>query len=96
MSGGSLLSFHRFAGAARVAPSIHGGDCCHVRLLIAPIEAVQVSVIVLNRPGDRPPLTQASTFRPCFSTMASNLSAMPLGRLVPASHFWTVDSLVFR
>lgn len=39
---------------------------------------------------------QASTLRPYFSTTASNLSAMPLGRLVPASHFCTVDSLVFR
>jgi hypothetical protein len=26
--------------------------------------------------------------------MANSLSAMPLGRLVPASHFCTVDSLV--
>ena len=43
--------------------------------------------------GDAP---QASTFKPCFSTTASSLSAMPLGRLVPASHFCTVDSLVFR
>ena len=40
--------------------------------------------------------SQPSTFKPCFSTTASSLSAMPLGRLVPASHFCTVDSLVFR
>ena len=40
--------------------------------------------------------SQASTLSPCFSTTASSLSAMPLGRLVPASHFCTVDSLVFR
>ena len=39
---------------------------------------------------------QESTFRPYFSTTASSLSAMPLGRFVPASHFWTVDSLVLR
>lgn len=39
---------------------------------------------------------QAKTFKPCFSTTASSFSAIPLGRLVPASHFWTVDSLVFR
>ena len=38
----------------------------------------------------------ASTFKPCLSTTARSLSAMPLGRLVPASHFCTVDSLVFR
>lgn len=38
----------------------------------------------------------ASTFKPCFSTTASSFSAIPLGRLVPASHFCTVDSLVFR
>ena len=44
----------------------------------------------------RRPQAQASTLSPCFSTTASNLSAMPLGRLVPASHFCTVDSLVFR
>ena len=42
------------------------------------------------------PQAQANTLSPCFSTTASNLSAMPLGRLVPASHFCTVDSLVFR
>jgi hypothetical protein len=30
---------------------------------------------------------QASIFSPCFSTTANSLSAMPLGRFVPASHF---------
>ena len=39
---------------------------------------------------------QANTLRPCLSTTGSSFSAMPLGRLVPASHFCTVDSLVFR
>ncbi len=50
---------------------------------------------VCNQGNDQPN-AQASTLSPCFSTTASNLSAMPLGRFVPASHFWTVDSLVFR
>lgn len=39
---------------------------------------------------------QASSCRPCFSTMASSFKAMPLGRLAPVSHFSTVDSLVLR
>ncbi len=38
----------------------------------------------------------ASTPSPCFWTTANNLSAMPLGCLLPDSHFWTVDSLVLR
>ena len=38
----------------------------------------------------------AKTFNPCFWTTDSSLSAMPLGRFAPVSHFWTVDSLVFR
>ena len=38
----------------------------------------------------------ASIFNPCFSTMSNNLSAMPLGRLAPDSHFSIVDSLVLR
>lgn len=33
------------------------------------------------------PLVQVSTFSPCFSTTANSLSAIPLGRFVPASHF---------
>lgn len=37
-----------------------------------------------------------STSSPCFFTTASSFIAMPLGRLVPASHFWNVDSLVLR
>ena len=44
-----------------------------------------------HRPG-----AQASTLSPCLSTTASNLSAMPLGRVVLAHHFCTVDSPVFR
>ncbi len=32
-------------------------------------------------------LAQANTFSPCFWTTASSLSAMPLGRFAPASHF---------
>lgn len=38
----------------------------------------------------------ASISIPCFSTMVSSLSAMPLGRLSPASHCLTVDGLVFK
>ena len=38
----------------------------------------------------------ANTSRPCFSTILSNLSAMPLGFLAPVSHFSTVLSLVFK
>ena len=38
----------------------------------------------------------ARTFKPCFCTTASNLRAMPLGCFAPVSHFWTVDSLVFK
>ena len=30
---------------------------------------------------------QAKISSPCFSTMESNFSAVPLGRLAPASHF---------
>ncbi len=33
---------------------------------------------------------------PCFSTTDNSFSAIPLQRLVPASHFCTVDSLVLR
>jgi hypothetical protein len=33
---------------------------------------------------------------PCFCTSDRSLSAGPLGRLAPVSHFWTVDWLVFR
>ena len=36
------------------------------------------------------------TCKPCLSIMASSLSAMPLGRLAPVSHFSTVLSLVLR
>jgi|CXWL01.1.fsa_nt_gi hypothetical protein len=36
----------------------------------------------------------ARTFSPCFRTTDSSLSAMPLGRFAPVSHFWTVDSLL--
>jgi hypothetical protein len=32
-------------------------------------------------------LVQANTFNPCFCTTANSLSAMPLGRFAPASHF---------
>ncbi len=39
---------------------------------------------------------QASTCSPCFWTMESSLSAIPLGRLAPVSHFSMVDSLVFK
>ena len=39
---------------------------------------------------------QESTFRPSFSTTANSLSAIPLGRFVPVSHFRAVDSLVFE
>ena len=58
--------------------------------------------------GDRIPITsphnfsifrnsfQASASRPCFSTTASSLSAIPLGRFAPVSHFSIVDSLVLR
>ncbi len=38
---------------------------------------------------------QVNTFSPCFST-ASNLSAMQLWHLAPASRVCTVDSLLFR
>ena len=37
-----------------------------------------------------------STSRPCFSTTLNNRRAIPLGRFWPVSHFWTVDSLVFK
>lgn len=37
-----------------------------------------------------------SSSRPCFSTIARSLSAVPLGCFAPVSHFSTVDSLVFR
>ncbi len=36
------------------------------------------------------------TPNPCFCTIESSLSAMPLGRLAPVSHFSTVLSLVLR
>ena len=36
------------------------------------------------------------TSKPCFSTMESSFSAMPLGCFAPVSHFSTVDSLVLR
>lgn len=32
-------------------------------------------------------LVQANTFNPCFCTTTNSLSAMPLGRFAPASHF---------
>ena len=32
-------------------------------------------------------IDQANTFNPCFCTTANSLSAMPLGRFAPASHF---------
>lgn len=41
-------------------------------------------------------LDQAKTSNPYFFTTASNLSAIPLGCLLPDSHFWMVDSLVLR
>jgi len=40
--------------------------------------------------------TYASTPSPCLCTTANNLSAMPLGCLLPVSHFCTVDTLVLR
>jgi hypothetical protein len=40
--------------------------------------------------------SQANTDNPCLSTIASNLSAIPLGCFAPDSHFSTVDSLVLR
>ena len=39
---------------------------------------------------------QVSSSRPCFSTIARSLSAVPLGCFAPVSHFSIVDSLVFR
>ena len=39
---------------------------------------------------------QVRIFNPCFCTTASNLSAAPLGRFAPVSHFSTVLSLVLR
>ena len=39
---------------------------------------------------------QVRIFNPCFCTTASSLSAAPLGRFAPVSHFSTVLSLVLR
>ncbi len=50
---------------------------------------------VMEIDGDTP-AGYESTFRPCFSTTDSSLRAIPLGRFVPASQFWTVDLLVLR
>jgi len=46
-----------------------------------------------GRPGSS---VYDKTSKPCFWTTASNLSASPLGRLAPVSHFSTVLSLVLR
>ncbi len=37
-----------------------------------------------------------NTFRPCFCTTVSNFKDNPQGRFAPLSHFWTVETLVFR
>ncbi len=41
-------------------------------------------------------LRQARISNPCFCTMLSNLSAMPLGCFSPDSHCFTVEALVFK
>jgi fructose/tagatose bisphosphate aldolase len=41
----------------------------------------------LGMPSNSDLTNQAKTSNPCFFTTASNLSAMPLGCLLPDSHF---------
>lgn len=54
------------------------------------------SMVGSPREAPAAPPYSANTRNPCFCTTLSSLSAAPLGFLVPASHFSTVLSLVFR
>ena len=61
------------------------------------VQAVVFAILVLDSGlPDADPLLTTVVVTVALSVFLHGLSAMPLGRFVPASHFCTVDSLVLR
>src|SRR5690606_37182930 len=84
------------AGRGRHVHHEHWIPCC---LGVCPIEALAATLPQRGDPGrldgHRGP-HQAKAFNPCFLATCSSLSAIPLGRFAPDSHFATVLSVVLR